>query len=444
MDLRDLPSVDRLEQSLPDTLTRGMRVDVARAAVAVARARLLGGEAADAFEIAQAAASAFLDARQRPVVNATGVLLHTNLGRAPLHPEAVEAASHAGSSYTNLELDLTTGQRGGRNHHLIEQLRVLTGAEAGMVVNNNAGALFLTLAALARNARVPVSRGELIEIGGSYRLPDLMAASGATLVEVGTTNRTRIADHRAAIDANTALLLKVHPSNYRIEGFTEEAALEEMIDLAAETGIPLVFDAGSGLIDERVPWINGPPPRWLSDEPGIVQAIELGADLVMFSGDKLLGGPQAGLIVGKRALIDRLRSHPIARAMRMDGSTAAALDATLGLYLGGRAGEIPFWNMATLERSALQRRIEAMLAAEVPGEMVEGASTVGAGSVPGSEIPSPLLRLDVPADHVYVKLLTGTPAVVGRREAGHLLIDLRTVPPESDADLRTALIAACR
>ncbi len=444
MDLRDLPSVDKLEQELPDTLARGMRVEMARAAIATARQRLLAGEAADAVEIAKSAASAFLDARQRSVVNATGVLLHTNLGRAPLHPDAVEAAAQAGSYYTNLELDLTTGRRGGRNHHLVEQLRVLTGAEAGMVVNNNAGALFLALAALARNARVPVSRGELIEIGGSYRLPDLMAASGATLVEVGTTNRTRIADHRAAIDDDTALLLKVHPSNYRIEGFTEEATLEEMVALAGETGVPLVFDAGSGLIDERVPWIKGAPPQWLAGEPGIVQAIELGADLVMFSGDKLLGGPQAGLIVGRKTLIDRLRTHPIARAMRMDGSTAAALDATLSLYLGGQAGEIPFWSMATTDRSALQRRIEAMLAGDVPGEMVEGASTVGAGSVPGSEIPSPLLRLDAPADHVYLRLLAGTPAVVGRREAGQLLIDLRTVPPESDADLRTALITACR
>jgi L-seryl-tRNA(Ser) seleniumtransferase len=421
-----------------------MRVDIARSAIAVARGSLLDGQEANAAALAQATAERFLKSRQRAVLNATGVLLHTNLGRAPLHPEAVTAATEAGLGYTNLELDLTTGQRGGRNHHLTEQLRVLTGAEAAMVVNNNAGALFLTLTALAAGRRVPVSRGELIEIGGSYRLPELMAASTATLVEVGTTNRTRIADHRRAIDEDTAMLLKVHPSNYRIEGFTEEASLADMVGLAADTGLPLVFDIGSGLIDERVPWIKGPPPDWVGGEPGVVQAIELGVDLVMFSGDKLLGGPQAGLIVGRRDLISQLRAHPIARAMRTDGLTAAALDATLGLYVDGRAAEIPFWAMATTDPAALQRRIEWLLGEGVPGEMVAGTSTVGAGSVPGSEISSPLIRLDTDADRSFLALLEGSPPVVGRRDSGRLLVDLRTVPPEADDELRTALLAACR
>jgi L-seryl-tRNA(Ser) seleniumtransferase len=445
MSFRDLPSVDRLERMLPRDVPRLIRVDIARAAVDAARRALSSGATVDAVSMAEESAAAFSRARQRAVINATGVLLHTNLGRAPLHPEAAEAARQAAGEYTNLELELSTGSRGGRNHHLSQLITAVTRAEAAMVVNNNAGALFLTLAAIALGTGVPVSRGELIEIGGSYRLPELMAASGARLVEVGTTNRTRIADHRDAIDASTGMLLKVHPSNYRIEGFTEDASLAEMIGLARERQLPFAFDAGSGLIDAQVPWLEGPPPPWLAGEPGIAQSIELGCDLVMFSGDKLLGGPQAGIIVGSADLIARLRRHPVARAMRVDGPTAAALDVTLALYADGRAHEIPFWRMASAPADALERRLEALRSAGVPGEIVPGHSTVGAGSVPGSVIPGPVLALSAHPDAAYLTLLAAEPVpVVTRREAGRLIVDVRSVLPHHDAFLAEALVTACR
>ncbi len=269
------------------------------------------------------------------VVNATGVLLHTNLGRAPWIPEAVGAATEVAASYSNVELDLGTGERGRRNGMSERLLVALTGTQAALVVNNNAAAVFLVLAVLAgREGRVPVSRGELIEIGGSYRLPELMAATGADLVEVGTTNRTRMEDYEAVEDAS--LILKVHPSNYQIVGFSTETSVSDLAGLASRRSIPLVFDDGSGLLDNRVPWLDGPPPQWLGAEPGVRQSLEDGADLVLFSGDKLLGGPQAGLIVGRADLVDRLRKHPAARALRIDGSTDAALAATLAAYLTGQ------------------------------------------------------------------------------------------------------------
>ena len=273
MSLRDLPPVDRLERMLPRDVPRLIRVEIARASVDAARHAIESGSQTDAVSLAQESAAGFSRSRQRALINATGVLLHTNLGRAPLHPEAAEAARAAATEYTNLEIELESGSRGGRNSHISRLLRALTGAEAAMVVNNNAGALFLTLMALAAAKSVPVSRGELIEIGGSYRLPELMAASGARLVEVGTTNRTRLGDHRDAIDHTTGMLLKVHPSNYRIEGFAEEATLGELVGLANERALPLAFDAGSGLVDARARWLEGPPPPWLTGEPGIAQAV---------------------------------------------------------------------------------------------------------------------------------------------------------------------------
>lgn len=441
MSVRDLPSVDRLVRHLDSELPTSVVSDVARAAIAVARARILEGGSADATALATESVRRLERSRPTPVINATGVLLHTNLGRAPLHPLAAEVASWTATGYSNLELNLTDGRRGGRTAYLDELLRGLTGAEATLVVNNNAAALFLTLAALASGREVPVSRGELIEIGGSYRLPELMAASGTELIEVGTTNRTRIGDYSAAIGDRTAMLLKVHPSNYRISGFAEDATVSELVDLAAEAGVPFAFDIGSGLIDVRAPWLEGPPPAWLADEPGVVQSLEKGADLVMFSGDKLFGGPQAGILAGSGELIGRLKAHPISRALRLDGPTLNALTVTAEIHADGRAGELPFWRMATLGVEELDRRSRAVLEGSgAPGSVVDSTSTVGAGSVPGSEVPSRAIAVqDLEADRLYLELLAGSIPVVARREAGSLTIDLRAVDPDHDHDLARLL-----
>ena len=398
----------------------------------------------DAESEAMRLASALLATRQRPVINATGVILHTNLGRAPLDPAAATAAMAAATGYTNLELDLDTGARGGRTSYVTALLRSLTGAEDALVVNNNAGALFLTLIAMASGREVPVSRGELIEIGGSYRLPELMASTGCRLVEVGTTNRTRVSDYADALGPSTALLLKVHPSNYRIEGFSADAGLDELADLAHHHGLPLVFDAGSGLLDERTPWLPGPPPAWLAGEPGVVQSLTAGADLVLFSGDKLLGGPQGGIVVGNADLIDGLRRHPVTRAMRVDGPTLAALETTLEAYANRTASHLPLWTMAMLDDATLGPRCEFVAGAVAAATVVDGASTIGAGSVPGAKIPGPVIEVAVAADAAFERLLGGDPPIVARREAGRLVIDLRTVPVDEDGKVATALAEACR
>ena len=348
-----------------------------------------------------------------------------------------------------MELDLSTGDRGGRTAYLDALLTTITGAEAALVVNNNAAALYLTLSALAHEREVPVSRGELIEIGGSYRLPELMAASGCTLVEVGTTNRTRIGDYATALSENTAMLLKVHPSNYRVAGFSEEASLSELVGLGDDSGIPVAFDIGSGLIDSRAPWLGGPPPAWLAGEPGVRQSVEAGAHLSMFSGDKLFGGPQAGIIVGHADLVNRLRRHPVSRAMRLDGPSLNALTITAEFYADGRAEELPFWRMATVDPKDLERRCVAVAEGlDATCEIVDAYSTVGAGSVPGSEVPSRVLAFDDPdADRLYLALLSTSVPVVARREKGRLLLDLRAVHPSIDGILTRSLveaIARCR
>ena len=448
MAVRGLPAVDSLVRQLDSRgLPRLLVVESARAAIDHARAALLAGD--DGVDPAQLAEADLEDlARLRPcnVINATGVLLHTNLGRAPLALVAAEAALEHATGYGNLEFDLASGDRGGRGSYVETLLRRLTGAPAAMVVNNNAAALFLTLMALAGGRQVPVSRGELIEIGGSYRLPELMSVSGAQLLEVGTTNRTRVSDYTAAEDA--ALLLKVHPSNYRIEGFTEEATLPELVALGRSSGIPVVFDAGSGLLDATTPWLRHGPPPWLGGEPGVRQALETGADLVVFSGDKLLGGPQAGIVVGRADLVALLRRHPAARALRCGGSVLAALGATLELYADGRAATaIPFWRLATVDRDEISRRAEDVVkAAGVEATIAHGVSAAGAGSAPNGGIPTTLIVVERPgADVVWLRLLaSGGDPVVARRHAGSTLIDLRTVDPERDAEVAQALAVACR
>ena len=345
VDLRNLPSVDALVADLVTMsadIPRGLVVEIARSSIESARAAILEGAEAHPAQEAARQVEALGRLRHHSVINATGVLLHTNLGRAPLHPEAAAEAAAAAAGYGNIEFDLNEGRRGSRGAYLNQLLQELTGAEAALVVNNNAAALFLALHTIAAGGSVPVSRGELIEIGGSYRLPDLMASSGAELIEVGTTNRTRLADYNQDLRPSTRMLLKVHPSNYRVTGFAEDTSIDEMVELAKEQTIPLVFDVGSGLLDKSVSWMEGPPPAWLADEPAVRDAVEAGVDLVTFSGDKLFGGPQAGIIVGSAELVAKLKASPVARALRIDGATIAALTRTAELYANGRGHEIPF------------------------------------------------------------------------------------------------------
>lgn len=437
MPLRNLPSVHELARDLaPSGLPERLRVLIAREAVEQARTELRAGGEADPTKEAMSTAQALARRSPTSVVNATGVIIHTNLGRVPLHADAVLAAAGAAEGYGNVEFDLATGERGGRSGFIRLLLTELTGADDALVLGNNAGALYAVLNVLASRGEVPVSRGELIEIGGSYRLPDLIRASGAVMVEVGTTNRTRASDYAAVVGPITALLLKVHPSNYEIIGFSEQADLAGLRQVADEAGVPLVFDAGSGLMDEATPWLPGGPPPWLQGEPGIRQAAAI-ADLTMFSGDKLLGGPQAGIIVGRRDLVETVRSHPISRAMRVDGSTLAALATTLGFYADGRAAELPVWAMATADLVELTERAQ-VLAAAIGASVEDGLSMVGGGSTPGRGIPSPLVRL-AHGDRAYRTLLDGSPPVLARREAGDLLVDLRTVPPSMDRHLADLL-----
>jgi L-seryl-tRNA(Ser) seleniumtransferase len=434
------PSVDALAASIDDgTLPRLLLVEVARRTIAEWRADGSG----DLEERARRAAAALGRHDRTRVINATGVLLHTNLGRAPLHPEAVAAAADAAAGYSPLEMDLDTGTRGGRGRYATSLAAALCGAEAALMVGNNAGALLLAIAALAGGREVVVSRGEMIEIGGSFRLPEIVAAGGARSVEVGTTNRTRIGDYRTALGAASGAILKVHPSNYRVEGFTEEVSYRDLAGVATGAGVPFVADIGSGLLDERVPWIAGSPPGWLAGEPGARQIIDAGADLVLFSGDKLLGGPQAGIIVGRAALVARLAAHPIARAVRIGGPPLAALAATLRLYAEGRGAEIPFWAMAAITAGDLASRCRHLVASAGVGTVVEDRSLPGAGSVPGRGIPGPVVAVPGGAE-IRHRLLAADPPIVTRLEKDRIVVDLRAVDPGDDDRVAGALTAACR
>jgi len=389
-----------------------------------------------------AAARARVDAARHAllgrVVNATGVIVHTNLGRSPLPGDALAAAAEVASGYSNLEYRLDEGRRGSRHDHAGALLARACGAEAGLVVNNNAAAVLLVLSVLARGREVVVSRGELVEIGGGFRIPDVMAESGARLVEVGTTNRTRRYDYEHALTAATALVLRVHPSNYRMVGFVESASLPDLATL----GPPLVVDAGSGLLDADTPWL-GHRPGWLGDEPGVRQCLDAGATLVTFSGDKLLGGPQAGVIVGRTDVVARLARHPLARAVRPGKLSLAALQAVANTYLDGRAAELPIWRMATAPLDDLRARAEA-LAARVPGAKVaDTEAVIGGGSLPGRTIPSAAVALpvgDARAGAALASLRAGR--IVARAAGGSVVCDLRTVDPSDDDRLAEALVAA--
>jgi L-seryl-tRNA(Ser) seleniumtransferase len=413
--------VDALARSLGNVgLPHPVLVDVARAAIAA-------GDPDSARERAETVRRALL----RPVINATGVLLHTNLGRAPL------AVDHA-AGYSNLELDLSSGRRGSRQAHAAGLLAAACGAEAAVVVNNGAAAVLLVLAALAGGRAVAVSRGELVEIGGGFRIPDVMEQSGATLREVGTTNRTRRADYERAIDggaggAGASLVLKVHRSNYRITGFTEDVGIAALAGL----GVPLVVDLGSGLLDEATPWLPGGPPPWLVGEPGARQALAAGAGLVTFSGDKLLGGPQAGVVAGRADLVEHCARHPLMRALRPGGHVLAALQDVALAYLRRDGAAIPFWRMATVSVDELRRRAEAVTASAGPHVAVtETVAVTGGGTLPGVEIPSAGVCVD--GDHA-ARLRAGEPPVVARVEQGRTLLDLRTVDPANDKAVAEAL-----
>jgi L-seryl-tRNA(Ser) seleniumtransferase len=366
------------------------------------------------------------------VINATGVILHTGLGRAPLPVAAARAAAGVAGAYSDLEVERDTGGRGRRTARSEAILRALVGAEDALVVNNNAAALLLSLAALAGKREVVVSRGELIEIGGEFRLPEIMAASGAKLVEVGTTNRTRIGDYRSALGRRTALLLKVHPSNYRVVGFSNSVEVSELARLAQGAKVPLLYDVGSGLL-ERYPEIA-------DDEPSVVDALASGADLVSFSGDKLLGGPQAGVVVGRRELIGRLRHHPIARALRIDKMTVAALEAVLRMYATGRRPDMPLWHLLGVPQPSLMSRAKALASIFRGASVRASEAVVGGGSLPGHSIPS--AQLIIPAsdpDRVAQRLRMGRPPVFCRVEDSLVAFDLRSVSAADDDRLARAV-----
>jgi L-seryl-tRNA(Ser) seleniumtransferase len=435
---RALPSVDRVLAAL-DGLPHDLLAEAARAAVDDARtAAAAGADPPSEDTVIAEARARVAEARTRllqPLVNATGVLLHTNLGRAPIGDEALAAVGAIARGASNLELRLATGARGSRHEHAGALLARAVGAEAGLVVNNNAAAVLLALGALARGREVIVSRGELVEIGGGFRVPDIMAESQCHLVEVGTTNRTRRSDYEQACTDATALVLKVHASNYRMVGFTEATPIAELASL----GLPVMVDAGSGLLDETTPWLPRCPP-WLRDEPGIRQAIDAGAAVVTFSGDKLLGGPQAGIIVGRADAIAEIARHPLARAMRADKMTLAALQQTALVYLSGDATSIPLWRMATAPLDELRARAERIAAAVPTAKVVDTEAVAGGGSLPGLTIPSVGVAV-VPEGAKAAMTTLRASGVIARTEGGAVVCDLRSVAPDEDGIVAAALAA---
>lgn len=374
----------------------------------------------------------------RGVINATGVIIHTNLGRAPLSDAARQAMIDVAAGYSTLEYDLDSGKRGSRTVHAEALLREVTGAEAALVVNNNASALVLLLSALAQGREVIISRGQLVEIGGGFRIPDVMAQSGATLVEVGTTNRTRPADYERAITERTALLMRAHYSNFKQIGFVEQTEPEAMVAVARQHGLYVVDDLGSGALLDTAAF-------GLEHEPTVQESLQAGCDLVCFSGDKLLGGPQAGILVGKKALIDRLKQHPLARAVRADKLCLAALAATLDHYRRDQAVEcVPVWQMIARPLDSIRAAAEVW-ARELGGSVIDGESTVGGGSLPGATLPTALLALDVPhPDDFTRRLRAGRMPVVARIAEGRVLFDPRTVLRGQDAALLDAIKQALR
>ncbi|CAN5302267.1 L-seryl-tRNA(Sec) selenium transferase [soil metagenome] len=423
MRLRDLPSVDELTRGLDDALA----VDAARTLLARAREQIREGiDPGDLGVLLRAELAGAREPGLRRVINATGVIAHTNLGRAPLAEAAIERVREVARGYSNLEYDIAAGGRGSRQVHVAGILHRLTGAEAALVVNNNAAAVMLALAALAEDREVLVSRGELIEIGDGFRIPDVLARSGARLREVGTTNRTRAADYEAAIGPETAVLLRVHQSNFRVIGFTEQPRLEELAEVARRHGLPLVDDLGSGALVE------------VGDEPTARTSLTAGADVVCFSGDKLLGGPQSGIVVGRAELVERLRRHPLQRALRADKLTLAALEGTLTIALDS-PDEIPFLRMLREPIENVRTRA-ARLAKLVQGEVEETVARAGGGSLPLAELPSFACAVE---EALAVPLRLGEPPIIGIVRDGSLLLDCRTLT-DAEVDEAARAVAAAR
>jgi L-seryl-tRNA(Ser) seleniumtransferase len=433
--LRRLPSVERLASAL-DGLPHAVATAAAREELDELRRRIRSGDPIEPdlavlLEVVAERARQLVRGSLRPVINATGVILHTNLGRAPLAPPAAEAAARIGESYSNLELDLEAGERGSRQGHLEPLLLALTGARAALAVNNNAAAVLLALAAVAAGREVLIGRGQLIEIGGSFRIPEILEQSGARLVEVGTTNRTRITDFESAIGPETAAVMRVHQSNFRTVGFVEEAPLEELRDLARANGLAFIDDLGSGAL------------RPIGDEPTVRASVEAGADLVCWSADKLLGGPQAGVLVGNDEAIEACRAHPLARAFRLDKLQVAALEATLRLHRYAGPTAIPAIAMLQAEEDDLVERARRMVDAIGPAAtVVRSASRAGAGSLPLMELEGPVCAVDPGspgADALAGALRRGDPPVIARVEDGRVVLDPRTMS-DSEADRAAAAV----
>ena len=452
-ELRNLPSVERVVSG--DALAAALEahgrqnvVDLAREVLAVARQNVLAGAKAPSTEAITQSVLDLIDdlaaPSPRPVINATGVIIHTNLGRAPLSDAALAAADAAARGYSDLEIDLATGRRGSRQSHLQSLLRRITGAEAALVVNNNASALLLGLSALAAGSEVIVSRGEAVEIGGGFRIPDVLRQSGCALVDVGTTNRTYVRDYADAVTENTAAFLKAHASNFRVEGFTAAVDERDLAELGDRAGIPVLHDIGSGALL--------PTERYgLAHEPTPQESVAAGVGLIFFSGDKLLGGPQAGIVVGKRDLVSRLERHPLARAVRIDKMSLAGLTATLTHYLKGDAeSTVPVWRMISTPPEDVRARAEAWRAAVAASVGAETAvlpsrAAIGGGSLPGETLPS--WALSIPPDgagspEALLSALRGQPTpVIGRIEEDTVRLDPRTVLPEQDEAVQRAIVS---
>ena len=444
-ELRQLPAVDRLlseAASLIDQYGRSLTTAAIRQVLDEARTAARSGDPVpDRDQLLSRSAARLRDwtrPRPRAVINAAGVIIHTNLGRAPLSAEALQAVTLAAEGYSDLEYDLERGERGSRLATVEETLKRVTGAEAALVVNNNAGAVLLALSALAAGRGAIISRGQLVEIGGGFRVPDVMAQSGARLIEVGTTNRTHRRDYELALVTHeAAAIVRAHSSNFRTVGFTSEVPLEELVELANWKGIPLIDDLGSGALLDTARY-------GLAHEPMVQESVAAGAHVICFSGDKLLGGPQAGIIVGKAQSLAPLRQHPLARALRMDKLDLAALSATLIHYLKGEAeSHIPVWRMISLPLSEIAGQAaefaRQLCAVGFSAEVIDGQSTIGGGSLPGETLPTKLVALSVPdPDEFLARLRRGDPPVVARIQADRVVFDLRT------AGQYEALLSACR
>ena len=439
-----LPSVDRFLtderiEALIESYSRDIVLDLVREQIAESRDAISDGGVSPGFEELVAAterrAAALWRSWPSPVINATGVVLHTNLGRAPLSADAIETMQRTAVGYSDLELDLETGRRGSRQAFIADLVCRLTGAEAALVVNNNASAVLLGLAALASGKEVIVSRGEAVEIGGGFRIPDVLRQSGATLVEVGTTNRTYVRDFEAAISAETGAILAVHTSNFRVEGFAHSPELAELVELGGRSGVPVLHDLGSGCLLDTAEF-------GLAHEPMPQESLKDGVDLAFFSGDKLMGGPQSGIVVGKRETVETVSRHPLARAVRIDKLNMAALAATLLHYIRDEAVEkVPIWRMIALGREELEQRALSWQAAiGDSASVVEAPSTIGGGSLPGETLPSWTVSIDPSsgdggAEALADRLRSGDPAVLGRIEDERVILDPRTVLPAQNEDL---------